>query len=356
MRPHAHLLGSAALALGFTTAVASAQNSTCVFTINQGASAFTWSGSAAGFPVTGNPSTSFNLSGTVDFNLATEPGQFSTGQLVGGDALVVPDIHGHVVVLFAEVATIDITGLRLSPRSPAFTPSPGPTQWSAPVVMDVIAGQAEVFLDPVLFGGTGTPTITDLAGTSSTPQGLSGQIVNSGSQWELLMPVNLSFAIEVPGSTITGSLNLNGAIIGTAPLGCRASLFTDADAISIAAGGAQNMIIDAGPSNGNDVYWMFGTASGTSPGLPGPPPLALNFDDYTLFLLVHPNSVVANSLGLLDPLGGGTATLPIGAAALDPSLAGLTLHHAHVVFDGTQTKWWNFPKETSNPMPLVFTP
>ena len=356
MRPYANLLCSTALALGLTTAVASAQNTPCVFTINQGASAFTWSGSAAGFPVTGNPSNSFNMSGTMDINLATEPGQFSTGQLAGGDLLAVPDIHGQVSVIFiGQVATIDITGLRLSPRSPAFVPSPGPTQWSAPVTMDVIAGTATIWVDPFL-GGSGVPTVTDLAGTSGAPQSLSGTIVNNGSAWELLLPVALTFVLEDPGSGLTGTLNLNGAIIGTAPLGCRASLFTDTDTISIAAGGTHNLILDTGPSNGGDAYWMFGSASGTSPGLPGPPPLPLNFDDYTLFLLVNPNSVVANSLGLLDPLGKGLATLPIGAAALDPSLAGLTLHHAHVVFDFSQPKWWKFPTETSNATSVVFTP
>lgn len=70
------------------------------------------------------------------------------------------------------------------------------------------------------------------------------------------------------------------------------------------------------------------------------------------YTLASPNSAVRqDSLGVLDPWGRGTAafTLPAGA---DPALAGLLLHHAYVVLDGTTLA----VELASNAVPLRLIP
>ena len=44
-------------------------------------------------------------------------------------------------------------------------------------------------------------------------------------------------------------------------------LSADTASISLSSGGAQNLAIDAGAAVGGDTYWVFGSATGTSPGV-----------------------------------------------------------------------------------------
>jgi len=106
------------------------------------------------------------------------------------------------------------------------------------------------------------------------------------------------------------------------------------DSVSLSAGGAQNLRLTAGPTVGPATpYWMLGSVTGTGPGFAlGAVEVPLNFDGYTNFLLLHPNSaVLPASLGALGPDGklDTVFQLPPGT---DPSLAGLTLNHSFLVF------------------------
>lgn len=350
-------LGVVSLALGFPAAGASAQNTTCVFTIDEASSVVTWKG-ALSYPkkLSESPVSSWNLSGTVDVNLASDDEGFTTAQIVDGNVLVDPDLHLEAQVIFlGKMAEIDIEDLQLRWRSPSFLPDPAPADFSAAVEVEVISGMATAIVQP-FYGGTGVPAQYDLVGESSLDMNQRGTITKTGSGWRLYVDLQVRFSIPAPDTSMDFVVILSGDLIATAPDDCRASLFTDRDSISIAGGGIHNLILDTGQANGGDVYWVLGSASGTSPGLPGPPPLPLNVDAYTQALIVSPNTFLAGSLGVLDPVGRGQASLALAPAALDPSLAGLTLHHAHVVFDGAQTKWWSFPVEASNPMPVRFDP
>jgi len=105
--------------------------------------------------------------------------------------------------------------------------------------------------------------------------------------------------------------------------------------VSLAAGGAQNLTISAGPAFGGQLYWLVGSASGTTPGLVlDGETLPLNPDGWMLQTLSLANSaLLPNSLGALDGAGqafGAALVVPAGAA---PGLAGTTLHHAATIFD-----------------------
>jgi len=105
-------------------------------------------------------------------------------------------------------------------------------------------------------------------------------------------------------------------------------------ALSIAAGGAQQLALRAGPQYAGRVYLLSGSASGAQPGFPLPPLLVpLNFDVYTNFLLSSPNAPpLQPSLGFLDANGAANSalTLPPGSPA---HVLGPELHHAYVLFD-----------------------
>lgn len=105
-------------------------------------------------------------------------------------------------------------------------------------------------------------------------------------------------------------------------------------ALSIAAGGAQQLALRAGAEHAGRVYLLSGSASGTAPGFPLPPLLVpLNFDAYTQFLLGAPNAPpLQPSLGFLDARGEANSafTLPPGSVA---AMLGPQLHHAYVLLD-----------------------
>ena len=145
--------------------------------------------------------------------------------------------------------------------------------------------------------------------------------------------------LTTPPDPITLITEASGQIIGPDSLGSFTferilpALFADAASISLAAGGFQSFSLDAGSGHAGKQYWLVGSASGTSPGYAGPPFVPLNIDWYSMVSILNPNQPpFFNSLGTLD--GAGTASAAVGVpAGFDPSLAGLHLDHAFVVFD-----------------------
>jgi hypothetical protein len=102
--------------------------------------------------------------------------------------------------------------------------------------------------------------------------------------------------------------------------------------VSLSAGGQQGLDLDGGIGRANWFYWMFGSATGTAPGFSLAPGFALplNFDGYFNLTLTKPGlGAFGNFLGQLDASGQATATLTV-PPGVDPSLAGVTLHHAYL--------------------------
>lgn len=148
-------------------------------------------------------------------------------------------------------------------------------------------------------------------------------------------PFANAVAISDDGNTIAGALQgiflSDNAYYLELP---EAWLRTDGTtSISLAAGGSQDLTLNAGPEQAGKLYLMLGSLAGTSPGTAaGTGTLPLNFDAYTQLLLTSPNSIVSNSVSNLDSVGASSATLTIPAGS-NPAAAGLTMHHAYLVID-----------------------
>lgn len=126
------------------------------------------------------------------------------------------------------------------------------------------------------------------------------------------------------------------------------SLTSNTHLVSVTRG-RQELALDAGVGESDQLYVLLGSASGVRPGTGlGSVHLALNLDGYTLFTLGHPNSaVLVNSLGRLDSRGRARAAfqLPSGLG----SVIGLRLHHAFVTLSpGGRVR------TASNPASLLF--
>jgi hypothetical protein len=107
-------------------------------------------------------------------------------------------------------------------------------------------------------------------------------------------------------------------------------LSSDVASLSLAAGGSQAMEVDAGHVHASELYWVLGSATGTSPGIPlgGGLTLPLIQDAYFLFTLGNPSTgVLSATFGTLNANGHAAAAFAIPPAS-DPSLAGVTGYHA----------------------------
>jgi hypothetical protein len=107
------------------------------------------------------------------------------------------------------------------------------------------------------------------------------------------------------------------------------------DSISLTAGGAQTLTLTAGVELAGDLYFLLGSASGTTPGLPLAPGwiLPLQLDAYLQLTLAAPNAgPFGSTLGFLDASGGAGAALSLPAGSA-PAFPGGTLHHAYFSFD-----------------------
>ena len=109
------------------------------------------------------------------------------------------------------------------------------------------------------------------------------------------------------------------------------------------------MTVNAKSPHAGLSYWVLGTASGTTPGTPlGPVTLPLNLDPYMAYTVTTPNTApLINSMGTLDAEGIAKAQFVIPAGC-PPSLLGLTLHHAAIVFDATSIQL------VTNPASITF--
>ena len=145
--------------------------------------------------------------------------------------------------------------------------------------------------------------------------------------------------------------SIHATVTGTS--GACSSLIADVNAVSLSAGGAQNLALQAGPAHAGDLYFFLGSITGVTPGFQyGGLTIPLNIDPYFLLLLLDPAaSPVANGFNSLDTGGQGLARLTL-PPAMDPTLAGITVHHAYVVLDSATLN----PVFASNPVQVLLDP
>ena len=170
--------------------------------------------------------------------------------------------------------------------------------------------------------------------------------VYSGKDAKPLLQVTgpTSFGVSVSGA---GDVNGDGTpdILVGAPgsattfgmahvySGAKLGLTSDTHTIAVSQGGTQALNLDAGTANANRSYWIFGSMTGTSPGinLLGVK-IPLNPDVYTDLAVssVGVNPPFKDFRGTLGASGTASAAL-IVPTGLPPSQ--FTLFHAFVVYD-----------------------
>jgi outer membrane protein assembly factor BamB len=112
-------------------------------------------------------------------------------------------------------------------------------------------------------------------------------------------------------------------------------LISGPPSISLAAPEQVEFLLDRPSASAGNIYLLLGSLSGSSPGLPLPGGLILPLvpDALTTLWLTTPNQTpFVDGLDLLNSQGDARAALAL-PTGLNPSLAGLTAHHAFLEFD-----------------------
>ncbi len=152
-------------------------------------------------------------------------------------------------------------------------------------------------------------------------------------------------------SDLSGDLDSNDLVLHSTQRLNGYGLDVNGTTISLQSGGAVEFELDTGNHYAGDFYWLLGSISGTTPGLPGAPPIPLNPDAYFSITLQTPEAFISSALGFLNDGGSANAEFSLPPASF-PGLAGLQLHHAAIVFDvGTSSLAWS-----SNAQPLNLAP
>ena len=170
--------------------------------------------------------------------------------------------------------------------------------------------------------------------------GGSGSGGSTGAQG---LSVDASGVATVAGYTYSSNFPTTRGAYATTPNGhveafisrldMGVALYGDVHEISIKAGGTQSLTVHAGKAHANRSYWIFGSETGTRPGinLLGVH-IPLNPDLYTDMAMAAVNTTVfTNFKGTLDANGLAEASFNVPPNLVLP--AGLTLHHAYAVYD-----------------------
>ena len=166
---------------------------------------------------------------------------------------------------------------------------------------------------PILFNLSGGPTVF-----SGTTAPLSDTSLLDLLQGDLY--INLHSA-AFPGGEIRDQIRPGG-------------LNVDVDEVGSTHGMATALEVGAGPKRAGNLFWILGSTSGTSPGLPvdGGLVLPLNLDAYFLFTLSKPNAIpLSGNFSFLDANGEATAGFSIPAGGPLLNLVGTTIDYAAAV-------------------------
>jgi hypothetical protein len=198
-------------------------------------------------------------------------------------------------------------------------------------------GAGDIFasrLDPRLVGPAQLIYSTFLGGSSTDfaealAVDASGIVTIAG--WT--MATNTGKYPTTRGAYMLKSIGVFDTVVSRLDLGI--PLYADVHQLPIRIGGAQRFTIGAGKAHANRLYWMFGSITGTVPGVNVlGVHVPLNPDLYTNVALSAVNTTVfTNFRGKLDANGRASASFNLPANVPLPS--GFTFHHAYVVYDAS---------------------
>ena len=161
-------------------------------------------------------------------------------------------------------------------------------------------------------------------------------------------PVDGEYFVVWTGDDDSGALAISeNEVFGQRVLAGPLTLTSDRNQLSLQGGGTVSFSLDAGSKHADATYVLLGSTTGIHPGLNlGGAILPLNVDSYLLLTLTNPTAVLTDSIGFLGPVGQASAGLVL-PAGLDPSFAGIVLHHAYALLG---------VPFTSNPVSCTLTP
>lgn len=181
-----------------------------LFTINQAASNWNWSGTTSIGQLEGNPSTAFQLAGSFAMNLAGGGNPVASGEITSANAAAIPDLHALVpnpIPILPPLALIDVTNLSLSFAAPPFNVAANGS-FTGTWTVTVLTGTLTV--TPLV----GSPTMTNLAGETGGPSPNPGTVTQAGAILTLVSNQNSVFNFTDPSSGISATLNLVGTLNG----------------------------------------------------------------------------------------------------------------------------------------------
>ena len=165
---------------------------------------------------------------------------------------------------------------------------------------------------------------------------------------------SLMFEVTPTKQTVWSYTYPSGAIIFQAE-SVERRLWAGSREISVSNGGLVPFTHITDTQHAGDCYFLLGSLSGTTPGvpLPGGLTLPLNVDELLLGMVAFPNiSVFENTLGLIDSAGNASSKINIPPGLLLPVLIGGQMDLCYVVIDtdtGLVTKVSNVESVTLNP-------
>ncbi|MCA8944253.1 MAG: hypothetical protein KDB80_16930 [Planctomycetes bacterium] len=129
-------------------------------------------------------------------------------------------------------------------------------------------------------------------------------------------------------------------------------LWADSNEVSLSSGGEVRFNLCAGSDSADKLYFIFGSASGTSPGVNfDGHQLLLNPDDYFITTIFTANQYPYNrTAGVLDGCGCGWGTFTMPGGIIPTTAAGVELNHGFVVFDSGA----NAVTKSSNSEPMTW--
>jgi hypothetical protein len=114
--------------------------------------------------------------------------------------------------------------------------------------------------------------------------------------------------------------------------GRKLPLSFDPSWLELTAPGTQTLTLDAGATHPFHNYWIFGSITGTKPGIAlNGVRIPLNYDPYTELAMGMPAPIYVGFRGTLDVTGKATASFNI-PAGLPNSVPAMTLFHAYVTY------------------------
>ena len=260
------------VALPTLAAAAQAQDS-FQLTIDQGASAWTWSGTTSIGTIIGVPDQNFSLTGTVEMNISGNASRaISDARFLSSQAAVMPNpLVGYIpnpIPGFPNLADIEIHDLVTSISSASFAVAPDGS-FTTDITTTVVQGT--LIVDPL----GGAQTTTDLTGSVGPPNTVGGTLDLVAGFIELNSPQSATFPFTDQASGISGTFTITGTLAAdfdcdTATNYCTTSVnSTGSGAVMGHMGStslfANDLVLTAGPVPQQPGLFFYGPQSANLP-------------------------------------------------------------------------------------------